>query len=29
VEALPENSIDAFLDEGLNQQEAFKSICPE
>ena len=23
MEALPENSIDAFLDEGLSQQEAF------
>jgi len=29
VEALPENSIDAFLNEGLNQQEAFNKSAEQ
>lgn len=27
MEALPENSIDAFIDEGLNQKELFQKLA--
>ena len=29
MEALPENSIDAFLDEGMNQADSFSKLADE